>query len=205
MGCSCLSNARTNTYYLKDVKTIKDDKIIIKIVDNPILSLGGKLTPEKFNELCLKEFSKLKELNISNNKLIDISPLKELKAPKLEKIDLSHNEIENLTGKTNPFKDYNFPQLKELNLSYNYLKNVFELKAIKVPKLNIMNISNNQYNANNLTQNFDIFKFTFDFPELEKLENELDFIKKIGISPKSITDINNEIIKNQIDNLLVCI
>ena len=193
MGCSCLSNANTNTYHLlKKAETINFDKIIIKIVDKPRLSFGGYLTLKNLEELCFKEFSELKELNISNNKLIDISPLKEIKAPKLEKIDLSHNEIKNLTGKTNPFKDYNFPQLKELNLSHNILTNVFELKAIKAPKLKLMNISNNHYNANNLTQNFDIFKFTFDFPELEQLDNEL------RSSPKSITEINNEIIKNQI-------
>jgi len=201
-GCSSESNARTNTFFLlKNVETIKTDKVIAKIEDKPELFLKGYLKQEKLLELCSQKFSKLKELNISNNKLIDISPLKDLKAPNLKILNLSHNKIENITGKTESLEVYNFPQLEEIDLSYNILTNVFELKAIKALKLKIMNISYNEYEENNLTQNIDIFKFTFDFPELEKLYNEYDFNKKKGSSPKSITEINNEIIENQINNL----
>ena len=201
--CTNKSNAITSTFcLLKNVETIKTDKVIARIEDIPILYLEKFLSNEKFLELCTQEFSKLEELNISHNKLIDISPLKDLKASKLKKIDLSHNKIENITGKKNPLEAYNFPQLEEINLSHNNLSNVFELKAIKATKLKIMNISYNKYKDNNLIQNFDIFKFTFDFPELEKLEkleNKYDFTTKKE-TLKSVTEINNEIIQNQINN-----
>ena len=208
----CLSEknaARTNSNIpypdlLKKVETIKTDKVIITIEDKPLLDYRGlNLNREKLFELCYKELSKLIELNISDNNLIDISPLKGLKAPKLAKLDVSENQIENIPGNISPSKEYDFPQLKELNLSKNILSNVYELKAIKAPKLETMNISYNKYNDNILTLNIDIFKFTFDFPELKTLDNEYDYTKINVPTPKSINEINNEIIEDQINDLFV--
>ena len=59
MGCS---GPKTNS------------SIILTIRDIPILSLPGICRQEDFFELCNKKFIKLKELNLSNNDLIDISP-----------------------------------------------------------------------------------------------------------------------------------
>ena len=184
-----------------ETKTKSDsEKITITIADKPILLLGGILRQEDLFELCNNNFKKLEELNLSKNDLIDISPLKELKAPKLKKLDLSNNKIENLTGTTNSLKEYNFPQLEELNLSYNNLTNIYELKAFIAPNLKILDISFNQFDNINLAQNIDIFKFNFNFPKLEQLNNLL-YAQKYANGTACNNEINNDKIKGQIDNL----
>ena len=187
MGCS---GPKTNS------------SIILTIRDIPILSLPGICRQEDFFELCNKKFIKLKELNLSNNDLIDISPLKDLKAPKLKKIDLSHNQIRIISDNKNSSKYYDFPQLEELNLSYNNLTNIYELKALKTPNLKTIDISFNHFNDINLAQNIDIFKFNFDFPKLENFNNLLYTEKYaiIGNRNEYNNKINNKIIEDQINN-----
>ena len=178
----------------------ESEKITITIADKPNLSLDGILRQEDLFELCNNNFRKLEELNLSKNDLIDISPLKELNAPQLKKIDLSHNKIENVAGTTNPFKDYNFPQLEELNLSYNNLTNIYELQAFIAPNLKILDISFNQFDDINLAYDTDIFKFNFNFPKLEQLNN-LFYTKKYADRIICDKEINNKKIKGQINNL----
>ena len=191
MGCSCCCiQAKTKS---------ESEKIAITIGDKHKLSLEGILRQEDLFELCNNYFRKLEELTLSNNDLIDISPLKELKAPKLKKIDLSHNKIENVTGTTDPFKDYIFPQLEELNLSYNNLSNIYELKAFIAPNLKILDISFNQFDNINLAQNIDIFKFNFNFPKLEQLNN-LFYTKKNADRTVCNKKINDKKIEGQINN-----
>ena len=187
MGCS---GPKTNS------------SIILTIRDIPILSLPGICRQEDFFELCNKKFIKLKELNLSNNDLIDISPLKDLKAPKLKKIDLSHNQIRIISDNNNSSKYYDFPQLEELNLSYNNLTNIYELKALKTPNLKTIDISFNHFNDINLAQNIDIFKFNFDFPKLENFNNLLYTEKYaiIGNRNEYNNKINNKIIEDQINH-----
>ena len=177
----------------------ESEKITITIADKQKLSLEGILRQEDLFELCNNNFRKLKELNLSKNYLIDISPLKEINAPQLKKIDLSHNKIENVTGTTDPFKDYIFPQLEELNLSYNNLSNIYELKAFIAPNLKILDISFNQFDDINLSQNIDIIKFTFNFPKLEKLNN-LFCTKKYADGTPLDNEINNKKMQEQINN-----
>ena len=177
----------------------ESEKITITIADKQKLSLEGILRQEDLFELCNNNFRKLEELNLSNNDLIDISPLKVLKAPHLKKIDLSHNKIENVTGTTDPFKDYNFPQLEELNLSYNNLTNIYELKAFIAPNLKIIDISFNQFDDINLAQNIDFFKFNFNFSKLEQFNN-LFYTKKYIDGHGCNIEINNIKIQDQIDN-----
>ena len=177
----------------------ESEKISIDIKDKPTLSLEGIFRQEDFLELCNKEFTKLKWLILSKNDLIDISPLKDLKAPNLRKIDLSNNQIKNITDNNNSSKYYNFPQLEELDLSYNMLTNIYDLKAFNTPKLKIIDISFNNFNDNNLTQNIDIFKYNFNFPILSKFNNlQYSINKKVSNSI-----INDKIIESQINNAIV--
>jgi len=183
MGCS---GPETNSSFIPTIRDI------------PRLSLQGIFRQEDFSELCNIQFKKLKELNLSNNDLIDISPLKDLKAPKLKKIDLSHNQIRIISDNNNSSKYYDFPQLEELNLSYNNLTNIYELKALKAPNLKIIDISFNHFNDINLAQNIDIFKFNFDFPKLENFNNLLYTEKYAIIGNRN--EYNNKIIEHQINN-----
>jgi len=183
MGCS---GPETNSSFIPTIRDI------------PRLSLQGIFRQEDFSELCNIQFKKLKELNLSNNDLIDISPLKDLKAPKLKKIDLSHNQIRIISDNNNSSKYYDFPQLEELNLSYNNLTNIYELKALKAPNLKIIDISFNHFNDINLAQNIDIFKFNFDFPKLENFNNLLYTEKYAIIGNRN--EYNNKIIEDQINN-----
>ena len=100
-------------------ETSNDENETINYSKN--LDLSNKFkNQEEFKQFCQKKYPNLEYLNLSSNKIKDISCLKFLEAPKLKELDLSHNPIESFAI----FYELNFP-LKKL-----YLKGV-EINQIK--------------------------------------------------------------------------
>lgn len=93
--------------------------------------------------------SKLKKLDISFNKIKNISPFKEIseKNNKIEFINISNNSIENV----DILKTNIFPFVKEINLDNNniIIKDIEEIKEI----INKNNNHNNP-NLNNLKKRY---------------------------------------------------
>ena len=160
MGCS---GVKTNSEFVKMTIAIEDIK---DIEDRPELSFNESLRQEELYKLCNKKLKKLKMLDLRKNELINISILKDLKAKKLQILNLSENKINIITDDNNSSKYYDFPQLKELNLSNNNLTNIDGLKSFKTPKLQILNLSHNQISI--IIDNNNSSKY-HDFPQLEEL------------------------------------
>jgi len=160
MGCS---GVKTNPEFVKMTIAIEDIK---DIEDRCELPFNEFLRQEELYKLYNKKLKKLKNLDLKKNELIDISILKDLKAEKLQILNLSYNQIKIITDNNNSSKYYDFPQLKELNLNYNNLTNIDGLKSFKAQKLQILNLSYNQISI--IIENNNSSKY-HDFPQLEEL------------------------------------
>ena len=101
---------------IKDFLTMK-----LKVdFDGTNINLSGKnIDDSDFNLLCCIPLENATEINLSHNKIQDLSPIEYLKAPNATKLDLSYNVINNI----NPIKKLKlkevFPILKEIKLDHN--------------------------------------------------------------------------------------
>ena len=121
MGCSSDKNDLTKSikYSSKssNSKTHNDKSIISFDINAVSLDLSNNLNVyNNFIRFCEKNsFPELKNLNLSNNNLEDLSDLRALIAPKLEQLDLSYNKLQNI----DILEELNFA-LKNINLEGNY-------------------------------------------------------------------------------------
>ena len=156
----------------KTILTIVNVKLGISLEGN---EMKIKLNNKNIDNLTLNllsdiEFKNLKEINLSNNIISDISPLKKFR--NLKKINLSNNkidkidslkeisennkEIESLNLSNNSIENAEilkkniFPKMQEINLDQNNLlqKDIDEIKNIIIDKSKIN--CNNKYNINNV-------------------------------------------------------
>lgn len=98
------------------------------------LQLSGKrLTTLISGHALLRRMTNLKELNLSNNKIVVISHLSELKG--LHTLQLSGNRVMEMQG-------LNLPMLTSLNLDRNRIKVISGLKGLK--KLEELSLEANQ-------------------------------------------------------------
>ena len=140
---------------------------------------------EGLKDIIKMEFTELKELILSHNKITDLEPLLNMKFEKLEVLTLSDlNEFKRRLKTKKPKKE-----IKPLNLSI--------LKKIQFPNLNVLNLSGNNgiditslenINFNKLKelylrsigiQNLE-FLSNFKFSKLEKLELSGNSLKSIN-------------------------
>ena len=140
-------------------------KLDLQLNGNEIkINLNGKnITNIEFDLLSGVEFKNLEELNISNNNLTNIDSLKNFKSPKLKKIDLSFNKLNDISV----FKEIseNNKNIEIINLNDNLIKNADIFKQKIFPKIKIINLDNN-----------------------EILKKDIDEIKKVLCSVKDIKD-----------------
>ena len=155
----------------KKILDIVNIKLSINLTGNEIkIELNNKnIDNLTLNLLSEIEFKNLKEINLSNNIISDISPLKKfrnlkiinLSKNKISNIDLlkeiskNNKEIENLNLSHNSINNVDilkkniFPEIKEINLDQNNLlqKDIDEIKSIIMDKNNI-NCNNKNYDIN---------------------------------------------------------
>ena len=118
-------------------------KLEVKLQGNEIvLNLNGK----KVGNLELKllssiEFPKLKEIRLPNNKITDISPLKDLSSRTLQILDLSFNHIIEINSLRDILETN--PNIREINLNNNEIKSVDVLTKNKFPRLMMIKLDNN--------------------------------------------------------------
>jgi hypothetical protein len=144
--------------------------LISENIDNNNLILSS---PIKFNNLI--------KINLSCNKIKDLSFLKE-KFRKLKFLIVEDNYIENLDVLENntleeleflslkgnffnnlhSFTKKNWSNLNYLSLSKNNITDIYDLLKVNLPNLNVLNLSNNKI------VNIDCFK-ELNFPELREL------------------------------------
>ena len=112
-------------------------KIKLKVdLDGKKINLNGKdLKNEDFKLISYLEFPNAEEIDISHNQISDATPLKNLKSPKLKKINLSYNKLIGVKEikKLVKIKQKIFPILIEIKLDHNEKileKEIEEIKSL---------------------------------------------------------------------------
>ena len=139
-------------YYHIDISDNKNDKNIvlneynkkynldIKDINIEKLDLSSKnIGNEGLEYLSKIEFKKLKNLDLSNNNISNISALKSIKFKNLEILDLSNNKISDI----DVLEKVSFKGLKELNLNNNKITNINILEKVNFKELKILNLHKN--------------------------------------------------------------
>ena len=139
-------------YYHIDISDNKNDKNIvlneynkkynldIKDINIEKLDLSSKnIGNEGLEYLSKIEFKKLKNLDLSNNNISNISALKSIKFKNLEILDLSNNKISDI----DVLEKVSFKGLKELNLNNNKITNINILEKVNFNELKILNLHKN--------------------------------------------------------------
>ena len=133
-----------------------NEKYNLNIEDVDIKELclrNHHLGNEGFECLIKIKFKELKKLDLSRNKISDLTLLENSNFDKLETLNLNYNHISDI----NVLERINLKELKELNLVNNKISDINVLEKVTFEKLEILNLSNN---------------FVFD-STYEKLGNEI--------------------------------
>ena len=123
--------------------------------------------------LSMIKFNQLKEIDLSENEIIEIEPICNMNLPFLEFLNLSYNNIKNIE----PLGELNSKKLKYLFLQNNQIEDIKILNDWNFPKLRILRLENN----NNIQENPDSFKEIVDKYKKNKLiivtKTKIDEIK----------------------------
>ena len=131
------------------------------------------LNDEDFKLITDINFQKLKELDISNNKIRNVDSLRNIDTSNLEYLNMSHNIIETIEV----LESLNLTHLIELGLQNNNIKNVSSLLKLDAPKLELLRIEGNKEMDQSLN----------DFKNLMK-----KYTKKIIYSIQTFSDFNKK-------------
>ena len=127
-------------------------KFKVELKGNEIqMNLNGKhLGNIELNLLSGIDFSNLEELNLNNNDISDIKPIKDFSTVKLKKIDLSCNKIDDI----NPFNEIlkKNKEMRYINLNSNKINNINLFKQNKFPQLMEIKLDNNNISKKDLDE-----------------------------------------------------
>ena len=181
-GINTISSVSTDDSGLHRIKTNNNINKLLTMKEtenNYEINLKGSLKTKysSLEEFCNNEFSELENLNLSSNDISDISPLKNLKSPKLRILDLSDNNIKNL----DIFRELQF-NLEALYIKGNQIEDLSIFKEETI--------------LNNLQ------KLSFTFYENDCNKEILAIIKNNinDVDIQTTNEANDEIIKRQMEN-----
>ena len=95
--------------------------------------------------LASKNYDEVKELDLANCEIDDITYLAYISFKSLKILDLSVNKIENIE----PLMNAKFINLKNIYLNDNKIKNITPLKSMKFEALTLISIKDNEIDLNN--------------------------------------------------------
>ena len=156
---------------IKPLKMIKirilRELIESKISTNEIIQI--KIIRQNFyniNHLCKLKFPELKILNLTENNIDDISPLQNLISPNLESLILIKNRINDTNIKF--IKNFKFKKLNSLSFFNNYLTDYQVFDEVTIfPNLQLLYLGANRFNEN--IEHIDIKEKKYNFSNLETL------------------------------------
>ena len=137
-----------------------------------------KLFDKGFKLISDIQFKRLIDLNLSDNKIENISPLDNMNLPHLKYIDFSENKIKDIK----PLAELNCKKLKEICLQYNNIDDFSPFLKSEFPYLERLRIENNNFN-----------KDTEEFKQILK-----KYTKKVIYIAKTLKEFNDKY-KIQID------
>ena len=181
------------------------NEIIMKKKQEQLINIKGK--KELIFYLQKPEYHKeIKSIDLSKDNFYDISILSNTELTNLELLSLPNNNIVNI----DPLKSIKAPNLKRLNLSTNFIpdKYIYVLKDMNFPKVNFINLARNYFHDYNIFACFEkkyeletLFLGTNKFEKSDINNNtiikyELPNIKKIGLTRGVFSDITIKLISN---------
>ena len=182
------------------IKFNRKYRISLSINDKEIKSNHSRKTIDDFwfNLFSQINFSQLKYLNFSGNRITDIYPLINLNLSELENLILFYNYIKDI----NIFSLINLINLKKLDLSSNEISNIDVMENMNCYNLQKLLLSTNNINnilvlskvhfenlkelhlSNNKIQNIDVLDKVF-FPQINYLDLSNNNIENINILKKT--------------------
>ena len=175
-------------------KILSPDMTSIILENSNLKNFGLKL-------LSKITFNKLIILNLDNNKISDLTPLKDCNFPKLKKLYLGSDDKTPLKYKIkdiSPLSSCNFPELLILNLKNNLIDDISYLLFMNFPNLIILDLSNNHIKSIHVFKNV-------NFPKLETLDltnNQINdiapLINSLGRKNKIPKNIDNSSLVNSV-------
>ena len=184
---SLINNKITDIKVFKDIKFKKLKELDIsnnslndinQINSIFIYSKNSELEIISLNDIKLYDISKiiknesfigLKEIDLSNNKIKDISSLSNSIFRNLELLNLSDNEIKDISV----LEKVPFNNIKTLDLSYNEINDITILKKCKFEKLYILNLCENKItNINALSECkfYNLFELNLSFNKIKYID-----------------------------------
>ena len=176
---------------IKDIKPLES----LKLRNIEILVLSNNKIVD-ISYLKNTDFPHLKKLGLYNNEISDIKSLKDTNFNNLEVLSLSYNKIEDITI----LDKLNFIKLKVLNLGNNYINDVSPLKKVKFENLEKLGLNNNKIKTIDFLENEHFTKLKEIYLENNLIEdvnifgkvnsNKFNNLEKLSLSENRIKDIS---------------
>ena len=127
------------------IKVLKDEKNIQLYRNYKYISLNARDLGDKyFKYVSQIKFNQLKEIDISENKITDISAFKKMSLPFIEFLNLGHNKIKIIE----PIAKLKSKDLKYIFLQANEIQDLETFKESEFPKLVILRLEEEEDNQN---------------------------------------------------------
>ena len=141
----CMINRLEKSYKAQKeaIKSLQNEFNIDLTGNEKKLSLRNRKLGDKGLKLISKIiFKNLKEIDVSENNIINIESLNEMNLPHLEYLNMSYNQIANIK----PIAELNAKQLKEISLQNNKIQDIEPFLKSDFPALERLRIENNGFN-----------------------------------------------------------
>lgn len=124
----------------KAIETLQNDKTInIEPKEEKLSLYGREIDNKKLHLISKIQFKNLREIDLSNNKIINIEPLTRMNLCYLLDLNLSINKIENIEA----IPELNEENIQSINLDDNKIKNIQPFLDYDFPKLEQLRIQQN--------------------------------------------------------------
>ena len=128
---------------IQALRKIKDIRLSRK--DKYIHISNMELNDQDFKYISQIKFNQLKEIDISENKIKDIEPFKNMSLPFLEFLNLSHNKI----NKIEPITKLKSKNLQYIFLQNNKIEDIETFLESDFPALKMLRVEDNNLNEEN--------------------------------------------------------
>ena len=177
-----------------------EKKVFNLIGDEEIINLSGKNIGNKiFEQICIIEFTNLKKINLSHNNISNIDSLNNFNSPLLKELDLSNNKILELK----PFDGLSLKsqELEKVDLSFNLIQIVDTFKKKIFPKLKSLNLDFNKI----IKKDFDEIRRVIEGNKKYKNNKCTMIYSLINVEEKKIRIFGAEFVRINKDNCYIII
>jgi uncharacterized protein YsxB (DUF464 family) len=208
----CLLNGLSNDLQNSNnaIEELIKKKIQLSRKEKYIHLNNRNLDDQDFKNISRIRFNQLKEIDISENKIIKVEPFNKMSLPFLEFLNLSFNEIETIK----PVTQLKSKKLEYIFLQKNHIKDIEtflqsdfpNLKLLRVEDNDIIHENNDQNNEENKKANEILVKIDNKYPKKfiykslkEQIKEFTENFKEKNMGISNFEDHNNVIKDNSRD------